>query len=231
MEQILIRADKRNVKGKGIARKLRNDGKIPAVLYGRDLKPVSITVLSKDWEKLGGRTRRNVIFNMELHGDSDVENRPVMVKEIQRECLGEKILHIDFLQVSMERTIEVEIPIHLKGKAKGEVEGGIVEMHLRSMKVECLPTEIPEEIAIDISELEIGDSLHVHQISIPGVKLLEGADVAIITIIPPAVEEKPVVEEVLEPEEGKEKEEKKEEDKDKDKKEDKNKDKKEDKKG
>ncbi len=96
MEQILIRADKRDVKGKGVARKLRKDGKIPAVLYGRGLEPVSITVLSKDWEKLGKHVRRNVIFNMELHGDKDVENRPVMVKEIQKGFWAEKILHIDF---------------------------------------------------------------------------------------------------------------------------------------
>ena len=205
MEQILIRADKRDVKGKGVARKLRTDGKIPAVLYGRGLEAVSITVLSKDWEKLGKQQRRNVIFDMELHGDKDVENRPVMVKEIQKGFLGGKVLHIDFLQVSMERMIEVEIPIHLKGKSKGEINGGIIEIHLRSMRVECLPTQIPEEIAVDISDLEIGDSFHVNEISISGVKLLEGADVAIVTIIPPAVEEKPVVEEAaaIEPEEGK----------------------------
>jgi large subunit ribosomal protein L25 len=204
MEQILIRADKRDLKGKGVARKLRKDGKIPAVLYGRGLEAVSITVLSKDWEKLGKQKRKNVIFNMELHGDKDVESRPVMVKEIQKGFLGGKVLHIDFLQVSMERMIEVEIPIHLKGKSKGEVNGGIIEIHLRSMRVECLPTQIPEEIAVDISDLEIGDSFHVNQISISGVKLLEGADVAIVTIIPPAVEEKPVVEvAALEPEEGK----------------------------
>ncbi len=221
MEQILIRADKRDVKGKGVARKLRKDGKIPAVLYGRGLDAVSITVLTKDWEKLGKQSRRNVIFNMELHGDKDVENRPVMVKEIQKGFLGGKILHIDFLQVSMERVIEVEIPIHLKGKSKGEINGGIIEVHLRSMRVECLPTQIPEEIAVEISELEIGDSFHVNQISIPGVKLLENANVAIVTIIPPTVEEKPVVEEVaLAPEEGKE------EDKKDDKKEDKKEDKK-----
>ena len=150
--------------------------------------------------------KRNVILNMELHGDNDVESRPVMVKEIQRGFLGEKVLHIDFLQVSMERLIGVEIPIHLKGKAKGEVNGGIIEMHLRSVRVECLPTQIPEEIAVDISDLEIGDSFHLSEISIPGVKLLEGSGVAILTVIPPVAEEKPVAEQVaVEPEAVKEK--------------------------
>jgi len=215
MEQILIKADKRDVTGKGVARKLRKEGKIPAVVYGRGLEAVSITVSLKDWERLGRQTRKNVIFNMELHGGSNIENRPVMVKEIQKGFMGAKVLHIDLLQLSMDMTIEVEIPIHLKGKSKGEVSGGIVEMHLRSMRVECLPTQIPEEISVDISNLEIGDSFHVNEISIPGVKLLEGADVAIVTIIPPTVEEKPVAEEAaVEGEEAKEKgkeEEKKEE--------------------
>src|SRR5512136_13979 len=146
MEQILIKADKRDVKGKGVARKLRKDGKIPAVLYGRGLEAVSITVSSKDWEKLGKQTRRNVIFNMELHGGKDVENRSVMVKEIQKGFLGGKVLHIDFFQVSMERMIEVEVPIHLIGKSKGEINGGIIETHLRSVRLECLPTQIPDEI-------------------------------------------------------------------------------------
>jgi large subunit ribosomal protein L25 len=207
MEQTLIRADKRDTKGKGVARKLRKDGRIPAVLYGRGLAPVSITVLSREWEKLGRHIRRNVIFDMELHGGAAVENRPVMVKEIQREVLNEKILHIDFYQVSMERMIEVEIPIHLTGKAKGEVNGGIIEVHLRSVKVECLPTQIPEEIVVNISDLEIGDSFHVNEISISGVKLLEGGNVAIVTVTPPTVEEKKVVEEVAaaEPEAAKEK--------------------------
>ncbi len=217
MEQILIRADKRDMKGKSVTRKLRKDGKIPAVVYGRGLEAVPITILSRDWEKLGKQTRRNVIFNMELHSDKDVENRPVMVKEVQKGSLGKKVLHIDFFQVSMERMIEIEVPIRLTGKSKGEINGGIVETHLRSVRVECLPTQIPEEITIDISGLEIGDSFHVNEIAISGVKLLEGANVAILTIIPPAVEEKPVAEEAaaVEGEEGKEEEKKEEKKEDK----------------
>ena len=194
MAQVSIKADTRSATGKGVVRKFRKDGLIPAVVYGRGLDPVAITISARDWEKLGRHTKRNVIFDMELHGGAKVENRPVMVKEIQRGSLGEKILHIDFLQVNMERTVEVEVPIHVTGKSKGEVLGGIVEMHLRSMKLECLPTQIPEEITVDISELEIGDSFHVSDVSIAGVKFLEGSDVAILTIIPPSVEEKPAAE-------------------------------------
>jgi large subunit ribosomal protein L25 len=200
MEEILIRADRRKSKGKGIAKRVRREGNIPAVLYGKDTEPLPITVSLKEWEKLGKQIRRNIIMKMELHNEDNIENRPVMVKDIQRGFLGDKILHIDFLQVSMERMIEVEIPIHLVGEAKGVADNGIVEQHLRTIMVACLPTQIPEKIEVDITDLGIGDSFHVNQISIPGVKLLEGADVAIVTVTPPSVEEeKPVaVEEEVE---------------------------------
>ncbi len=214
MEKILIKADIRAEKGKSIARRLRKEGKIPAVLYGREVDPISIAVSSRDWEKLGKQLKRNVILDMEVQGlKKKAENRPVMIKHIQKSVLRNEILHIDFLQVSMERTVEVEIPIHLVGRSKGEANDGIVDQHLRSIKVECLPTQIPEKIEIDITDLDIGDSYHVNQISIPGVKLLEHTNVAVITIIPPTVEEKPVVAEevpVAEPEK-KEKEKEKEE--------------------
>ncbi len=208
MEQVLIKADKRVSTGKGLARKIRGAGKIPAVLYGGNIEPVSITISSKDWDVITRRMKRNVILDMEIHGGEAVENRPVMVKEVQRDGLGTRILHIDFYQVSMEKMVEVEVPIHLKGKCKGEVLGGIVDVHLRSMKVECLPTQIPEEIVIDMTELDIGDSVHVSDISLPGVKLVELGGVAILSVIPPAVEEKKGAEEAVEvPEAAKEKEE------------------------
>jgi large subunit ribosomal protein L25 len=201
MEEILVKAERRKGRGKSLARKLRKEGKIPAILYGKDTEPLSITVSLKEWERLSRHRRRNMILKMELQNNGDVESRPVMVKDIQREFLSDNVLHIDFLQVSMERTVQVEIPIHLVGQAKGVIDSGIIEQHLRTIMVECLPAQIPEKIDVDVSDLGIGDSFHVHQISIPGIKLLEGLDVAIVTVIPPAVEEKPVVEEeIAEPE-------------------------------
>lgn len=190
MEQILIKAEKRSSTGKGVARKLRAAGRIPAVLYGTSVEPVSITVSARDWEIATRHMKRNVIFDMEIQEGAAIDKRPVMVKEVQRDGLGTKIMHIDFFQVSMEQAVEVEVPIHLKGKAKGEVLGGIIDIHLRSIRVECLPNQIPEEIALDITELEIGDSIHVSDISLPGVKLVEHGEIAILSIIPPTVEEK-----------------------------------------
>lgn len=190
MEQVLIKADKRQSTGKGVARKLRTAGRIPAILYGTNVQPVSITISARDWENITRHMKRNVIFDMEIEESGAIDRRPVMVKEVQRDGLGTNIMHIDFLQVSMEQTVEVEVSIHLKGKSKGEVLGGIVDVHLRSIRVECLPNQIPEEISLDLTELEIGDSIHVSDISLPGVKLVEHGDIAILSIIPPTVEEK-----------------------------------------
>lgn len=200
MEETLLRAEARKGTGKGVSRKLRSEGSIPAVLYGRDVEPVPIKVSAREWVTLMRHAKRNVIINMELQGDKGVENRPVMVKEIQRNHLGDDILHIDFLQVSMERVVEVEIPIQLTGTAKGVINDGIVEQHLHTIRVECLPTRIPEQIELDVSNLDIGDSIHISDISMPGIRLLEGMDVAVVTVIPPETEEKPVTVEEVEPE-------------------------------
>ena len=190
MEQVLIKADKRNSTGKGVARKLRAAGRIPAVLYGTNVEPVSITVSAREWENITRHMKRNVIIDMEIQEGAAIDKRPVMVKEIQRDGLGTNIMHIDFFQVSMEQTVEVEVPIHLTGKSKGEVLGGIIDVHLRSIRVECLPNQIPEQIVLDVTELDIGDSVHISDISLPGVKLVEHAEIAILSIIPPTVEEK-----------------------------------------
>jgi len=200
MEEILLKAETRKGTGKGIARKLRRDGEVPAILYGRDVESVPIKISAREWETLMRRVRKNVILTMELHSDKGVEKRPVMIKQVDTGYLGDDVNHIDFLQISMERTVEVEIPIHLTGTAKGVINNGIVEQHLRSIMVECLPTQIPEQIELDVTNLDIGDSIHVSDISLSGVKLLEHMDVAVVTVIPPESEEKPVAVEEVEAE-------------------------------
>ncbi|NLW36802.1 50S ribosomal protein L25 [Syntrophorhabdus aromaticivorans] len=200
MEEILLRAETRKGRGKGVVRKLRREGNIPAVLYGKDIESTAIMISAREWVVLTRHVRKNVILNMELHTNKGVEKRPVMIKDVQKDFLGNDTFHIDFLQVSMERAIEIDIPIHLTGVAKGTVDDGIVEQHLRTVRVECLPTQIPEKIEVDVTDLGIGDSFHVGDISLPGIKLLDGVDVAVVTVIPPEMKEKPVTVEEVEPE-------------------------------
>ncbi len=206
MEELRITAQRRMETGKEAARKLRRQGAIPGILYGRDVEPVSLLIAGKDWRTLATHARSNAVIKMELKVDEKVEERPVMVKSVQRAPVDHAVLHIDFLQVSMERAVQVEVPIHLMGQPVGTVKGGVVEQHLRTAMIESLPGQIPERIDIDISHLDIGDSIHVREISLPGVKLLDPPDVAVVGVTPPQAEEKveeavPVTEATAEKEE------------------------------
>jgi large subunit ribosomal protein L25 len=129
---------------------------------------------------------------MELENNGTTEERPVMLKDMQRAVLRDVILHIDFLQVSMERAVQVEVPIHFVGEPVGLAKGGVIEQHLRSIMVESLPGQIPEKIEVDISALDIGDSIHISDLDLPNIKLLAPPDVAIVGVTPPQAEEKPV---------------------------------------
>ena len=193
MERMSIGAEGRKVGGKSATRKLRRAGLIPAVVYGKDMEPLAVQISSREWTKLSRHLKRNAILDLLLAGEGG-GTKVVMVKEIQKAFPSDELLHIDFLNVSMERTIEVETPIHLVGEAKGLKLGGIIEQHLRTVKADCLPTQIPEAISVDVSALSIGDSFHVSDISLPGVRLLEGAEVAIVTVLQPAGEERPAAE-------------------------------------
>ncbi|HOJ43826.1 MAG TPA: 50S ribosomal protein L25, partial [Syntrophorhabdaceae bacterium] len=180
-----------------IARKLRKQGSIPAILYGKDTETKMLMVSEREWKRLSKNLKKTSILKMQLKKNGQTEDLSVMVKAIQKEVCKDNILHIDFLHVSMERKIEVEIPIHLTGKAKGIVNNGVVEQHLRTIMVECLPTQIPERIDLDVTELDIGDSIHISDLSKahPELKFLEHPEVAVVTVIPPETEEEAKVEE------------------------------------
>jgi large subunit ribosomal protein L25 len=192
MDEIRIQAETRIGRGKGPARQLRREGGIPAILYGRDVEPVALSIASKDWRLLEAHMRSNAVIKMQLKTAKNVEERPVMIKNVARRPVDHSVVHIDFLQVSMERVVQVEVPIHLVGTPAGAVNGGVIEQHLRAVMVESLPGQIPERIDVDISKLEIGDSIHIREIELPGVKLLDAPDVAVVGLTPPEAEEKAV---------------------------------------
>ncbi|HOP86183.1 MAG TPA: 50S ribosomal protein L25 [Syntrophorhabdaceae bacterium] len=204
MEEMVITAEIRKEKGKSTARKIRKQGYIPAILYGRNTQTNMLMVSEREWKRLSKNLKKTSILKMQLKKNGQMEDLSVMVKAIQKEAYKDNILHIDFLHISMERKIEVEVPIHLKGKAKGIVNNGVVEQHLRTIMVECLPTRIPEKIDVDVTELDIGDSIHVGDLSkaYPELKFLEHPEVAVVTVIPPETGEEAKVEEETEKEEA-----------------------------
>ncbi|MCX7857456.1 MAG: 50S ribosomal protein L25 [Deltaproteobacteria bacterium] len=200
MENAVIYAEKRTKKGKSQARKLRSANKIPAIIYGKDIDPTLISIDLKEWNRFHKNFKRTTIATLKIKSNGSYEERPVMVKDIQYDYLGDKVLHVDFLQISMERPVEIEVGIHIVGESIGTKKGGIVEQHLHSVLIECLPNQIPEKIEIDISNLDIGDSVHLNEITIPGIKILGSLDVAVVTIVPPTSEEVGPSTETTEPE-------------------------------
>lgn len=192
MERMQLKAKIRDEFGKGAARKLRREGLIPGIIYGRGFDPLPLTVDPHDLDKAlieAGGT--NLLFDLEIEGK---DKYPVMVREYQADVIDRHLLHVDFLKVDLTKKINVEIPVRLEGKAPGVKEGGILEHLRRTLEVVCLPTKIPGAIGVDVSQLKIGDTFHVHDLKLPeGVELVSTIDVTIAAVVAP-VEEK--VEEV-----------------------------------
>lgn len=201
-----LEVELREQTGKGAARKLRAAGRIPAVLYGRGKPTVSITLDPVSLEKalLRSESGMNTLFDLKARGDGQMGKRVVMVKDLQRDPVSGFYVHADLYEVDLTRTVEVEIPIHVVGRARGvEFEGGILDQQLRELTVECLPRDIPDEVEVDVSELGIGDSLHVGDLRLPeGVSLREDPDVSVVSVVAPTKEEEPPTEEALAAEEG-----------------------------
>jgi large subunit ribosomal protein L25 len=192
-----LTASPREGTGKGVGRKLRAAGRIPAVLYGRGKQTVSLALDPRALETLLHKSKQgmNTLIDLRVEGRSDLGETVVLVKEIQREPLRGKALHADLYRVDLTQTIEVSVPIHLVGTAQGvALNGGILDQALRELEIECLPRAIPNEIAVDVSALDIGDSLHVRDITMPaGVVLKSDPDLAVVSVVLPAAEEAPVV--------------------------------------
>jgi large subunit ribosomal protein L25 len=194
--EVKLKAERRDGVGKGWARKLRASGRVPAVLYGPDLEPMHLAVNGLElWHALHTEAGSNVLIDLKVDGDAFL----TMPREVQRDFLKGTLIHIDFLQIRKDVAIEVDVPIHLVGESHGVKEGGVVEHHLWSLRVQCLPTQVPESIDADITPLGINEALHVSDIKIPGnFTVLTPLEETVVSVVPPPVMELP--EEVAEEE-------------------------------
>ncbi len=182
MIQIDLETQVRNETGKGAARKLRRQGKIPAILYGPKIEPIGLSVNEHDFNKILIKAAgEQVVFNLKVQDDTKL----ALIKELQRHPVNERIRHIDFYAVSVDEKIKVEIAIKPVGKAKGvEIGGGVLEMIQRTVTVKCLPLNIPKELEVDVSDLDVGDALHISDITPPeGVEFSEPPDTTLITVV------------------------------------------------
>ncbi|MFP3998441.1 MAG: 50S ribosomal protein L25/general stress protein Ctc [Desulfobacterales bacterium] len=208
MDIVKLNAQTRQETGKGAARVLRRQGRIPAVLYGSDIDTQILSVSAQELERMFNNpkfTRGLINLVVEKGGKSQ---RTVMIKEFQRDPVKEHYIHIDFHEIKMDQKIATMVPITTTGTSKGVEEGGILQIIRRELEVYCLPANIPEQIEIDISELDVGDSVHVSEIPLAeGVEIPYEVDFTILTVVSPkmeAPEEEELEEELEEGEEGEE---------------------------
>ncbi len=191
MERPLLVAELRNKTGKGVARKLRAKGFVPAIFYGPKTESIPISVDVKSLKKtLQTEAGENVLIEIDLRKNGDSDRRVVMLKDVQIDPLSGDILHVDFYEIAMDETLRVEVPLNLIGKAEGTKLGGILEQIRRSIEIECLPGDIPKRIDVDVSSLKIGDSIHVKDLKLDKIKIISDPNLTIATVVPPTVEEK-----------------------------------------
>jgi large subunit ribosomal protein L25 len=185
--------------GKEAARKERQRGFIPAVLYGIKGNKI-LTVKAKDFEKMFEEIGEHSIINLNIDNKVKAE---VIVKDFQLDPISKHVIHIDFLEFEKGKALKTEIPIRVTGASVGVKKGGILETFLRDLEVECLPKDIPDSITIDVTDMEIGDSVHARDISVDDkIKVLTNPDQVVVTIGMPTKIEVPVEEEELVPAEG-----------------------------
>lgn len=194
MHTVALTAQVRKTLGKGAARSLRRQSLIPAVLYGRDLESTLLSVSQGDLEKATSTaSAENILIDLTITDGESRRNQRAMIRETQVDPVKRTILHVDFLGISMDRQITVEVPVNLVGDPVGVAAGGMLQQVLRSVEISCLPDRIPDTLALDVSSLTMGHSLHVSELQIPeGVELLSDPQLTIATVLAPKkVEEKP----------------------------------------
>ena len=199
MEQIDLKAQVRKTTGKGPARTLRREGRMPAVLYGQKTDSIMLSIDIKEFEQIVKNANiGSLLLNLQIQNGKTL-TRPAMIKELQTNPVTGAFLHVDFYEIDMQRKITVSVPVVTRGKSAGVEEGGLLQIVRRELELYCLPTAIPEAIKVDITDLEIGDAIHVREIALPAeVELPEDVDFTVVTVLAPKIEEEVVAEEEIE---------------------------------
>jgi len=203
MAQSTLNVLKRKRMGKSGAREIRKEGNIPAVLYGKGTETLSLVINPTELkEALSTDAGENTLLEIHVKDEEAEIQKLSLLREVQYDYLTDKPIHLDFQALDMKEKITVAVPVQIEGSAKGVKEGGILEEILREISVECLPTNIPNSFSVDVTELEIGHSIHVNTLEIEeGVNILHEDEDTIVTVLAPKVEAEPTEEEI-EGEEG-----------------------------
>jgi large subunit ribosomal protein L25 len=190
MERVTLEALRRAGLGKNQVRRLRHDGQVPGIVYGRGREPLPVAVNAKALgAALHTQAGRNVLIDLAI-GDGDRRAETVMVKDLQRDIFRRDITHVDFYAIDLTRTVEAHVPITFVGQPAGIADGGVFEVHLREVVVKCLPTQIPEHIEVNINALGVGDAIHVRDVLLPPeVTAVSPPEEVVATVVVPKVVE------------------------------------------
>lgn len=184
MEIVKLSASKRTEQGKGPSRRLRNEGKIPAIAYGKKLAATALAIDPKALKlALSGDHGRNNVIELDV---AQGDKLTAMVREYAHHPVTREILHADFVQISLTETVDVEVPFRLTGKPKGVVLGGILQQIFRTLPVRCLPEKIPVLVECDVSDLDRGESMKVSQLKLPeGVSVRFAPEQTVASVVAP----------------------------------------------
>jgi len=186
MGDVTLATAARAERGKGAAREMRRQGMIPAVVYGGGREATAIAIDRNGFERMLEKSHSGVNTLIDLAGDSEAAGRTVIAKELQREAVRGALIHVDFYEIDLSEKIEVAVPIHLTGTAAGVVLGGVLDQQQREIALLCLPNAIPDELEVDISGMELGDSLHIADLPIPeGTEIVTEDSLTVATVLVP----------------------------------------------
>ena len=188
MELQTLSVNTRDKSGKGPARRTRVNKAVPAVLYGGGGQPVSLTINLRSFEQLlQSHHGDHAVLQLDF-ADNPSINSAALVKAIQRHPVSDAIVHADFLRIRLDELIQTSVAVKLVGRAVGLTEGGVIEHQLREIRIECVAINVPDEISVDVSLLDIGDTLHVSEIpALEGITFLSAGDRAVVSVIVPRV--------------------------------------------
>lgn len=197
-----INSEARNKTGKGEARRLRKSGWIPAIFYGPKTTPTMVSLNYSELEKmLRGKSAENIIFDLNISSDKKGKPKTAMIKELQIDPVTRNFLHVDLYEIALGESIEVNIPIELINTPIGVTNGGVLQHTMRELSVSLLPKDLVDKIEIDVSSLDIGETMHIRDIPLPpGLTPTEDESITVATVVAPTVEKE--VEEVEEEEEA-----------------------------
>ncbi len=191
MEKIALTAQVRESAGKGVARGLRRNQRVPAVLYSHG-KSMPISMGNKDVTRvLNTEGGEHALINLTLEGAKDAADRLALIKDYQIDPVSGKLIHVDLMEVAMNEKVKIPVAVHITGNSVGVKEGGIFQYGLRNLEIECLPGQIPDAVNVDITALKINESIHVRDIKLAeGVRILNDPDATVATVQPPISEAK-----------------------------------------